>query len=299
MDGNRGVALILALLVLSFLTILGGALLTTSTIDIRISDNYKSAIQSLYLAEAGVDDARQAIRVSSVSVTQLLTIAAGPDLQLMTADDQPLIARRALGNGPGSYEVWLRNDNADVASSLTDRNEVVTLISIGQVGSARKTVEATIRKGRFPENDADPRLHNVAGLEGLVTSIARNATDVYTGTVLTGIGGPADYRVVVANGNLDLGPGTGYGVLLVRGELNTMSGLTWNGLIVVIGQGVVHWNAGPPPTINGGLFIARTQASNGSLLAVPQDVTFAITDPAQMQAANQSFPYNSIAIREK
>src|SRR3954468_10076835 len=46
---NRGVALILALLVLSFLTILGGALLTTSTIDIWISDNYKTYTQALYV----------------------------------------------------------------------------------------------------------------------------------------------------------------------------------------------------------------------------------------------------------
>jgi hypothetical protein len=38
-ERNRGVALILALLVLSFLTVLGGAVLTTSTIDIWISDN--------------------------------------------------------------------------------------------------------------------------------------------------------------------------------------------------------------------------------------------------------------------
>ena len=37
MEQNRGIALILALLVLSFLTVVGGALLTTSTIDIWIS----------------------------------------------------------------------------------------------------------------------------------------------------------------------------------------------------------------------------------------------------------------------
>src|SRR5438270_1933770 len=54
MKPDRGIALILALLVLSFLTITGCALLTTAAIDLWISDNYKSATQNLYLAEAGI-----------------------------------------------------------------------------------------------------------------------------------------------------------------------------------------------------------------------------------------------------
>ena len=46
MTSERGVALILALMVLAFLTVLGGALLTTTTIDIHISDNFNTGIQS-------------------------------------------------------------------------------------------------------------------------------------------------------------------------------------------------------------------------------------------------------------
>src|SRR5947207_5501008 len=97
---NRGVALILALLILSFLTVLGGALLTTSTIDIWISDNYKTSTQTLYVAEAGIDHAREMLRTSASTPTQLLTAAAGPDRLLSTStdlstllasDDQPLI----------------------------------------------------------------------------------------------------------------------------------------------------------------------------------------------------------------
>src|SRR5262250_3834215 len=95
-ERNRGVALILALLVLSFLTVVGGALLTTSTIDIWISDNYKSATQSVYLAEAGIEDARELLRVSGHTTTELMTIAAGIDRQLTTNDDVPLILSRRL-----------------------------------------------------------------------------------------------------------------------------------------------------------------------------------------------------------
>jgi len=98
--GKRGVALILALLFLSFLTILGGALLTTSTIDIKISDNYKTATQPLYVAEAGIGQAREALRTAASSPAQFLATAAGADntlsvatdlTALLASDDQPLI----------------------------------------------------------------------------------------------------------------------------------------------------------------------------------------------------------------
>src|SRR5262249_19874006 len=156
---------------LSFLTVLGGALLTTSTIDIWISDNYKGATQSLYLAEAGIDHAREVLRTSAHNATELINTSAGPDRVLLTVDDQPLVASRelldAVGHGSGRYEVWLRNDNSDGVASLMETNEVVTLVSLGQIGSSRKTIEATVKKGRFPETDADPRLRSVAGLESL------------------------------------------------------------------------------------------------------------------------------------
>ena len=293
-ETQRGIALILALLVLSFLTILGTALLTTTTIDIWISDNYKNATQSLYAAEAGIDHARELIRTDDRTLTALLTACAGPDHLLLTADDEPLIAR-----GAGNYEVWLRNDNAEGAATATDSNEIVTLVSIGQVGTARKTIEVTIQKGSFPRTDSDPRLQTVTGLESLANSITKNATDVYERGTLINVGSPVNYRVVVVNGNLDLGSGTGYGMLLVRGDLHIIGNVTWNGLIVVLGRGVMETDSGKAAIVNGGLFIARTQAPDGSLLAAPADVMFSITDPAQMRMANQSFPYNPIAIRER
>jgi Tfp pilus assembly protein PilX len=293
-ETQRGIALVLALLVLSFLTILGTALLTTSTIDIWISDNYKNSTQSLYAAEAGIDHARELIRADGHTLTALLTACAGPDHLLLTADDEPLIAR-----GAGNYEVWLRNDNAEGAATATDTNEIVTLVSTGQVGQARKTIEVTIQKGSFPRTDSDPRLQTVTGLESLANSITKNATDVYERGTLINVGSPVNYRVVVVNGNLDLGSGTGYGMLLVRGDLHIIGNVTWNGLIVVLGRGMMETDSGTAAIVTGGLFIARTQAPDGSLLAAPADVMFSITDPAQMRMANQSFPYNPIAIRER
>lgn len=275
MEPNRGVALILALLVLSFLTILGSALLTTSTIDIWISDNYKTSTQSLYLAEAGIEHAREVLRTSSHTPTELLNMFA----------EQPFLAAQELidtsGQSAGDYDVWLRNDNADGMAWLSDSNEVLTLVSIGQIRGARKTIEVTVKKARFPETDVDPRLKTVSGLESLVASITKNATDIY------------DY------GSVDIGPTAGHGILLVRGELNVTGDLMWNGLLLVIGQGVMHVNSGVSTTINGGLLIARTRAPDGTPLGAPADVTFSINNAAEVKAATQSFPYNPIAIKER
>jgi hypothetical protein len=307
-EQNRGVALILALLILSFLTIIGGALLTTSTIDIWISDNYKTSTQSLYVAEAGIDHAREMLRGSTSTPTQLLTAAAGPDRRLSTStdlpallasDDQPLIPSDPLlrstgqplidssGQVAGYYYVWLRNDNADGMAAPTDSNEVLTLVSVGQVWGSRKVIDVTIQKGRFPETAADARLKTSSGLNDLVAGVTRNATDVYASQTFSNYGSPANYRIAVVNGDAELRSGTGFGILLVRGALNLAADFTWNGLVLVVGPGSIRIDG----TINGGLFTTPT--------LTPADVTYNVTDAAQVRAASQAFPYHPIAIRER
>jgi Tfp pilus assembly protein PilX len=301
---ERGVALILALLVLSFLTILGGALLTTSTIDIWISDNYKTSTQNLYIAEAGIDYGREVLRTSNLTPSQLLATAAGPDQLLATAtdlatllasDDQPLIpsdpAMRSTGQPlfdsagdiAGYYYVWLRNDNADGAASTFDSNRTLTLVSTASNWGLHKVIETTVQKGGFPDNINDSRLQTATGLQTLAASIARNATDLFSTASIADYGSPAQYRVAVVTGNAYLGPGKGYGILLCRGDLNVTGNFTWNGLVLLIGTGTVRWN-GHTGTINGGFY------SGG---------VYAINDTGQIKLANQSFPYSAIAVQER
>jgi hypothetical protein len=336
MESNRGIALILALLVLSFLTVIGCALLTTAEIDLWISDNYKSAAQNLYLAEAGIDQAREILRTSPSPPTQLLTAAAGADGQLLTSvdlatllasDDQPLIPADpslrptgqplvdSSGRTVGHFYVWLRNDSADGVSNTSDSNGVLRLLSFGQIGSARKVIDVVVQKGRFPslpgtDIQTDPRLTTVPGLEGLVASITKNATDVSrppngTAQVVTNYGSSTNYRVAVINGDVTLGPGSGYGILLARGAVTVTGSFAWSGLILVIGKGTLTWNEGATGLIHGGLFIAQTLAPDGSQLASPGAVTADLSpatifnDVGAISTANRSFPYNPIAISER
>jgi len=116
-------------------------------------------------------------------------------------------------------------------------------------------------------------------------------------------------------GGVNLGPGFGYGILLARGDLRVTGSFTWNGLILIIGQGALHWNGAGDGSINGGLFLARTRANDrssenplGTLLSSRGEITADFNgargsgihyNTSLIEAANQALPYNPIAIRER
>ncbi|HLH31416.1 MAG TPA: hypothetical protein VKY31_09455, partial [Terriglobia bacterium] len=214
---------------------------------------------------------------------------------LLASDDQPLIpsdpALRATGQPlldssgdiAGYYYVWLRNDNADGSTSVTDTNQTLTLVAAASNWGTRKVIEVTVQKGGFPSDTADPRLQSASALQNLAASITRNANDVYSTAAISNYGSPAQYKVAVVNGDVTLGPGTGYGLLLCRGNIIVAGNFTWNGLIVVVGAGSFQWN-GYSGTVNGGLFAGGV---------------YTVTDTGQIALANASFPYTAIAIQER
>jgi hypothetical protein len=269
LQSQSGAALILAVLLLFFLGALGGALLTSTTLDIWIAGNFKTRVQSQYAAESGIERAREVLRVTGPSGLQT-----------------PLTG----GDENGTYEVSLQNGIA---------GDVWTLVSVAETGNSRKTIEVMVRKGAFPSNPLDPQLASVRDLERLAGAITRNANDRWEGSAAIGnYGSSADYRVAAVDGDCTLGPGTGYGVLLVRGELTLSGGFSWTGLILVIGQGAVHWDAGAIGQITGGLFAAQTRDPSGNALPVPGSVTFDQNDATAILKANALFPYTPISYRE-
>jgi hypothetical protein len=418
MNLQRGSALVMALMLLTFLMILGTALLTSVTLDVAIGENYRSETQLLYLAETGVEEARSRLRDSS-STPQLLQSAAGSDrllsgsrdldTLLASTDDLPFInggarstPRLAIdtsGKPAGRYYVFLRNDAADGMTSLSDSNKVLTLLSVAIIGDARKVLEVTVRKWQFPQLPAslvmsgspvrfvpsgssseisglditanggdirsigvrslvdqlailasipggtetqypgrenpspppadvavidtllDPRLRTPAGLERVVDRIVESASDLsrpgWNGTTVLGnIGSSSDYRIAVVNGDCVLGSVTGFGILLVRGNLTVTGSYRWNGLVLVVGQGSIATVGAAIGTISGSILIARTRAPDrspanelGTRLTAPGSVeadlggsgnSLRLENPgaANLDLVNQRFPFLPIAIRE-
>jgi len=73
---------------------------------------------------------------------------------------------------------------------------------------------------------------------------------------------------IVVNGDLDMNGwhSTGYGLLLVTGTLHYDPDATWEGVVLVIGQGSFVSTRGGTGGIDGAVFIAQTRDTAGNLL---------------------------------
>jgi len=80
--GERGFALVLAILSLMLLTFLGLTLATTTSTELQIATNYRWSQQALYNAEAGLDAAR-------IILSEVADITTGWQLQLPTGRSSP------------------------------------------------------------------------------------------------------------------------------------------------------------------------------------------------------------------
>jgi hypothetical protein len=305
-NSEKGIGLVIALMTLLLLSMLGAALLTSATVDIWIGDNYRTATQLLYLTESGIEDGREALHRGMVSASPTPFIA-----------DKPLLD--TTGREVGLYSVSLL------------RADPLTLQSTGILGTARKTIEVRLNKSAFPSppggitlsegalgDGVDPRLKTPDGAERFVEGIVLNATDLFEAAwdetiVLGPAGSPADYRIVVVNGDCELGGAAGYGILLVRGDLIVRSNFTWNGLILVIGQGTLRFVGPATGWITGGVFLSRTRDVDRSLanslgtllpnlgaavLDLSGNVMTVDHSQVEVDRANDRFPYVPVSYRE-
>jgi len=131
----------------------------------------------------------------------------------------------------------------------------------------------------FPLN-----LQSPSNLDALAQSIIQNAdavviapapsgTPPYLGTAtgadLTPLGMTSSNPLtVVVNGNLDISnwSNDGYGLLLVTGTFTYDPDTNWNGIILVIGQGIVNGSHQQYKQINGAMLVAKTRDSNNQVL---------------------------------
>lgn len=114
-------------------------------------------------------------------------------------------------------------------------------------------------------------------LDGVVQDIENSADVVINKTSATGsdISASAPNMsasnpvTLVVNGDLNLTAwhNTGYGLLLVTGTLQFDPDATWNGVVLVIGQGVFSSSKNGTGGINGAVVVAKTRDSSGKLLS--------------------------------
>ncbi|HUL16762.1 MAG TPA: pilus assembly PilX N-terminal domain-containing protein [Terriglobales bacterium] len=144
-------------------------------------------------------------------------------------------------------------------------------------------------------------------LEQLVQTIKQNADAIITGpatqmdmpsgmsasnpmTVFVG-GDPA----VPSQGNLSLNSGfTGYGILVVTGELDYTDDVSWEGIVLVIGQGVIkETSGGGNGEFDGAVFVANTRDSSGNVLLNLGPASYTLNS-----SANDGIYYNTCWINQ-
>jgi len=169
---------------------------------------------------------------------------------------------------------------------------------------------------------------NLTTVDGLTTFANMITTaagpNVYpNGTVPTNLGTPSSPVVNVVNGDLTIS-GSGAGVLLVTGTLTLHGNFSWNGLILVIGEGAVVKDGGGGATLNGAMFAANLYTGNpgvsgpGAYPAYPTRIALGANNPpgkpffgwngggnatlqydsCWIRAINQAYPYHIVAQRE-
>jgi hypothetical protein len=111
-----------------------------------------------------------------------------------------------------------------------------------------------------PLSSGPINLTTVDGLTSLVNLITTAAgPNVYTsGATPTYMGttSPLAPVINVVQGDFSLG-GSGAGILLVTGQLTLTGGFSYNGIILVVGEGAIVKNGGGGGTVNGAMFEAN------------------------------------------
>ena len=131
------------------------------------------------------------------------------------------------------------------------------------------------------EVSLNPLLATPGGLSQLVTTITQNADMVLTpptGTAASysqlppsSIASPCTPSTVVVQGDFDLGPATGCGLLVVTGNFLYHGNSGWDGIVLVIGTGTTQFvgQGGGNGEFDGAVFVAST--------STPANVSFDIS----------------------
>ena len=227
---------------------------------------------------------------------------------------------------PNSTNFWVRGNDQYSAGSCNPGPGVVDAVgytnnsdpsqtnitnSIQTAPPVNKERRGNYTNGVAPTPDVNyetlsPNLQTAAGLNSLVQMITQTADVVVNGNATqssmpSGMS-PTNPMTTVINGDLTFNGwhNTGYGLLLVTGTFTFDPDATWNGIVLVIGQGKIYSHQGGTGQINGALFLASTDP------AVPPFFDFTSSSGSNgiyysscwIQASRPTMPYKILSFHE-
>ena len=162
------------------------------------------------------------------------------------------------------------NVPAVAVSDAMDQSTFTTAIPSNRYGNYTGTVGHATPDVEVPTMPS--YLSSVSALNAFVSTIKASANQTLTGPVSnpSNLGTLASPQITVVNGDLTLsGAQTGYGILVVTGTYTAGGDVGWNGLVLVVGKGIItSGNGGGNATYNGAIIVAQTvNPSTGAPLA--------------------------------
>lgn len=144
-----GMVLVTGLAFMAILGIMGATAMMITSTEIRISHNYKTGKQALYIAEAGIERAIKDLEASTDGFDDVLV---GADGEADSPDDGVLVS---IGSPPvpfgeGDYKVWVTDNDDGDDDWFTDLDDKVFITSTGSIHGAVRTVEVVFSKTSVP-----------------------------------------------------------------------------------------------------------------------------------------------------
>lgn len=220
--------------------------------------------------------------------TATLTLVSKPGNNLAFSAPTSNGNYKILGNDQDAVGGCIPGPSVDAVGVFTNVDQS-NFINGGNGGTGIPPANRSKYTGSFPAPDVSiisappPSLQSPTQLEALMQTVIQNADVVIPS-------GPATFPLptvdqaalsaatsgmnssnpmtVVVNGNLDLTGwhNTGYGLLLVRGNLNYDPDASWDGIVMVVGQGTVTGSLGGVGEIDGALLLAKTLDAGGGFV---------------------------------
>ncbi|HTC42168.1 MAG TPA: pilus assembly PilX N-terminal domain-containing protein [Candidatus Acidoferrales bacterium] len=125
---------------------------------------------------------------------------------------------------------------------------------------------STLRQSWLTPASLDAVMQDIENSADLVLTGAATGADISAKAPLMSASNP---MTIVVNGNLNLSGwhNSGYGLLLVTGTLYYDPDASWNGIVLVVGQGIFSSSKNGTGGFNGAVFVAQTRDSGGNLLS--------------------------------
>ena len=166
------------------------------------------------------------------------------------------------------------------------QNSDVAYVINGNPSIPSSGIPPSLQPTNYPGSTSSPSVGNVSGsilgtmqtpsgLDAYVQSFAPYADVRLVGPVdqtsLPAAMSATNPMTVFVQGDFTLTGGfNGYGLLIVTGIFNYTSDSSWNGIVMVVGQGSVQANSSMTGgTFAGAMFVAQTRNSSGALLPGP------------------------------